>query len=327
MQTEELIGSKLNPYPGIDVSFIVVTYNSAGYIPAFLASIQKYMLGVSYEIIIVDNCSVDDTVPLIREQRPDAHIIENKTNAGFGAANNQGAEVARGDFLFLLNADTEMLDNGISEAIRYARTNGTAIIGPKTLGIDKILLTTWKECSSLNYHMWDLVTGALRLKRFFRPKSTGELQVEQEVEFLTGSAMLISRAAYEKLGLFDEQFFFTGEERDLCMRYTRAGLKLVYFPGWSILHYVSYGNPNSPFHYINWVKSSLKLARKHGGFLGYMMMSATLGLYSFSLAVFSTLKQLRDISHAENSNAAKISRRFLYWFLGMVSEKKVLSLK
>ena len=308
----------------MDVSIIMVTYNSAKYIPPCFDSIKKYMKGLSYEMIVVDNCSADETVSLVLDHWPNVLLIENKINVGFAAANNQAAFIARGDFLFLLNADTQLLDDGILDALRYAHDNGTAVLGPKTFGIEKVPLKTWKDDNSLYYHMLEIAAMALFLKRLFKSSQSAELDIEREVKFLTGSAMLISRKVYEQFGLFDERFFFMCEERDLCMRLTKSGLKLVYFPGWSIFHYVSYGNQNSPFHYVNWVKSSLKLARKHGGLAGYAFMIVTFGLYSVSYATTSTIKQLLDFSDPGKSCVARTSRNLLYWYLGFLSEKNLL---
>ena len=310
----------------MDVSVIIVTYNSAKFIPACFESFARFMQGINYEIIVVDNKSSDSTLAIIRERWPEVRIIENNFNAGFAAANNQGACIARGDYLFLLNADTEILDNGIEKALRFARANNIAILGPKTFGPGRILLKTWKEFNSLYFHMADLLSGALLLNRYFNSGRSAAESAPRLVKFLTGSAMLISKNAYQRLGLFDEQFFFSGEERDLCMRFTTNGEKLSFFPDWSILHYVGHGESVSPFHYINWVKSSLKLARKHKGVLGYGLMVITLGIYSTSSALQATYKQMKagaDMQHRANNATA--CRRLLYWFLGLMSEEKAMN--
>lgn len=309
----------------MDVSIIMVTYNSAKYIQRCFESIKKYMNEVSYEIIVVDNSSSDETISLLHDHWPEAKVIENNFNAGFAVACNQGALVAQGDFLFLLNADTELLDNRVGEAVSYARVNGTAVIGPKTLGMGDVPLITWKKHNSLYLHMLDLASGALRVNRFFKSKQPALDDAVRNVAFLTGSALLISRSAYERLGLFDEQFFFTGEERDFCMRVTRSGLELVYYPAWTIRHDVGHGKSCSAFHHVNWVKSSLKLARKHGGFFGYTMMVITLGLYSLSLATLSSIRHILDFSNPDKTLIAKTYRRLLYWYFGLVSEQEVLS--
>src|SRR5262249_43371201 len=152
---------------------------------------------------------------------------------GFAAANNQGAELAYGRHLLLLNADTVLLDKNLAHALEYARTNGVAVLGPKMVSKDGTLQRTWDTHNSVGSYLRNLIGLAFFLRHFRREQDPVPSE-PMPVRFLVGAALLVSRDAWEEHGLFDERFFFCCEERDLCMRYALAGEQQVYFPGWLI---------------------------------------------------------------------------------------------
>ncbi len=137
--------------------------------------------------------------------------------------------------------------------------------------------------------------------------------------------MLIDRQAYKRFGLFDERFFFTGEERDLCMRYTNAGLNLAYFPGWSILHHVGSGDNRSCFHFINWIKSSRLLARKHGGLAGGALMYGAMHLYTLTYWLAVLFKSRTVPGDVARKRWASDCGRIFLWSIGLLSEESVLA--
>jgi GT2 family glycosyltransferase len=262
----------------------------------------------------------------LKHEYPQVRLIENSANVGFAGANNQAAAVAQGEYLFLLNADTELLDDGINEALRYARANRIAVLGPRTVGLAGTMLKTWDRHNSLFNYLWTILSGALFLKRFYSSDtqpSSPECPIP--VGFLVGSAMLIDRNVYQRLGLFDERFFFTGEERDLCMRYSKADLKLVFFPGWSIFHHVGSGDGQSCFHFVNWIKSSRLLARKHGGVAGWGLMYVAMLLYTLTYWLALQIKFLGSPADATRKRWMADCGRILFWSIGLLSEKAVLT--
>jgi len=317
----------------VDVSILIVTYNSKKYIVSCLNSIDRYCKGTEHEIIMVDNASSDGTADLVGSRYPNVQLLENQLNIGFGAANNQAALRAQGEFLFLLNADTELLDYGITLALAYARECGAAILGPRTFDGHGVQLRTCDKFNSVGRQISGYLSMALylgRIRSLFVPSdASADLNTycdrAEDVSFIVGSAMLIARSAYERYGLFDEEFFFTGEERDLCIRYRKAGLRLVYFPGWSILHYGGSGTPHSCFHVSSWIKSSLIIARKHGTMAERLLtwLSALLFLMSYCAAF--TLKSLKNRSREDMRHIAANYRRVLLWYWGLISEQRLLA--
>ncbi|AJE03245.1 glycosyltransferase family 2 protein [Geobacter pickeringii] len=310
----------------MDISIIIVTYNSERFIRACFDSLQAHVKGVTYEIIVIDNCSGDNTCELIRSYYPSVCLIENKENVGFGRANNQAAAVAQGEYLFLLNVDTRLLDDDIANALRYARDHSVAVLGPKTIGLAGTVLKTWDSRNSLVQYIGSILAGAFFVDRFITSDtSPSEPSQPLPVAFLVGSAMVIDRQAYQRLGLFDEQFFFTGEERDLCMRYFNAGLKLIYYPGWSIFHHVGSGDGQSRFHFVNWIKSSRQLARKHGGYWGALLMSAVIIIYTLTYWMAFLFKSVASPNDGKLRAWRSDIFRVLLWSIGLLNERTVLA--
>lgn len=245
------------------LSVIIVTYNSGDFICPCLRSLHAACAGLETELIIVDNGSSDRTLESVREEWPGATILRNVTNRGFAAANNQGARASRGDFLLLLNADTVLLDENLCSAIEYAERQDVGMLGPRMVGADGALQRTWDIRNSVSSYLSDILSLAAPSRRLRGEAPPAPLD-PVPVRFLVGAALLISRAAYKRYGLFDERFFFCCEERDLCLRFASAGVRLIYFPQWSIVHHGGEGSRASRFHLDNWIKASFLFTDKHG---------------------------------------------------------------
>src|ERR1043165_1957611 len=103
----------------VTLSIIIVNWNTRDITRDCLRSIGEHVRGLSYEVIVVDNASSDGSAEMIRREFPDARLIANDTNLGFGRANNQAMRVARGDFFFLLNSDTVIFDDAVQRLINF----------------------------------------------------------------------------------------------------------------------------------------------------------------------------------------------------------------
>jgi GT2 family glycosyltransferase len=306
----------------VDVSFIIITYNSENFIRPCLESIYRNTVRLQYEVIVVDNASKDRTVPILRAEYPRIRLIINRENRGFAAANNQAVPLAKGNYLLLLNADTELLDEGLSDALDFARSNNVAILGPKTFGIGNLPLKTWKEHNTIIHHAAGLLQGAFHLQKLFRPAPI-KYDRQRKVEFLVGAALLVDRTVAVRYGLFDERFFFNGEDLDLGMRYSRAGLTIVYFPKWTIFHHVHAGISLSIFHYITWIKADLILAQKHGGITARCMMKAVFFVYTISIIFSLLIKCVADPRNNEKRRVASDFHKIFLWLIGVVHESKI----
>jgi GT2 family glycosyltransferase len=184
-----------SPIPDPLVSLIVVTYNSAALLPAFFAALEQTTYA-RYEVLIVDNASQDGTAQLVAQQYPQAQLITNDQNLGFGRACNQGARAARGELLVFLNPDVIVTPGWLAILVRrVAEHPDAAIICPSTL-----------------YPKQAAPVAAMPV---------------EESAAVPGCAMLMPRAAWRALGGFDEQIFMYWEDTELCWR--------AWLLGWRVL--------------------------------------------------------------------------------------------
>lgn len=191
----------------MDVSVIIVTYNSGETIAACLASVQSQQ-GVSVEIIVVDNASADDTTKIVRGLGGNFQLLANRDNVGFGRANNQGFGVSRGRFIYLLNPDARLAEPDglvrLCRALEEHRDWGLA--GTRIISADG-----QTDCGGATRY-----PGAQRVRRDFS-------RLPGTIAWIQGASMFFPRAVYEQLGGFDEDYFLYCEETDLCLRLREKG--------------------------------------------------------------------------------------------------------
>ncbi|MBW4613042.1 MAG: glycosyltransferase family 2 protein [Desmonostoc vinosum HA7617-LM4] len=230
----------MNQQP-ISVSIILVNYNGAEILPDCLNSIEKFIDIPSYEIIIVDNASSDGSVELIPEKFPEIRLVRQAENRGFGAGNNAGAKLARGEFLFFLNTDTVLTSNILPHLIELMQADPQiGIIGPKLLNRDGSLQISASPALGIKgeYKARKMHQDYLnKSEKFLIEQRFKEIQ---EVDIVVGAAFLIRSKLFDKLGGFDEKFFMYFEESDLCQRAQYQGYKIIYTPDVSLIHLHGY---------------------------------------------------------------------------------------
>lgn len=227
----------------IDVSIIVVNYNTREITLACLDSVYRETRDVGFEIILVDNGSEDGSVPAIRERFPQVSLIDAGRNLGFARANNLAAQQARGRYLCLLNSDTVVLDNAIGELVRFADRHPQAgAIGGRTFFPDMSLNpnscwaapTLWSTfCQAVG------LASLLPSSRIFNTEAMGgwDRSTTRRVEIVSGCFMLMAVGLWAQLGGFDTSFFMYGEDAELCIRVRQLGYSCLICPTARIVHY------------------------------------------------------------------------------------------
>lgn len=210
----------------IDISIIIVTYNSVAEIGACLQSILTTQDSLNIEVYVVDNNSKDDTVHLIEEKFSNVKVIKNNINAGFTIANNQAINFASGKYILLLNPDTVVKPNALQEMISFMANNqNCGICGPNL--IDEF----GNQARDLRF------TGILRLlmvilqihfleRRHLKPKKQ---------KALSGACLLIPKRIIEIVGLLDEKLFWC-EDIDYCLRVKKSGYDICRVSNAEVLH-------------------------------------------------------------------------------------------
>ncbi|MDP6503257.1 MAG: glycosyltransferase family 2 protein [Planctomycetota bacterium] len=223
--------------PTCDVSVIIVNWNLKDYLLEAIASVGETAGETSFEIIVVDNASEDGSVKAVREHFSDVRLIENDENLGFGAANNQGFEIAEGRYFLLLNNDARLLDGTLDSLVREMdAAPDIAICGGQLLNADGSLQNSFDNVPSL---ATELLNKAI-LRRIFPDRFPSKLQetsAPREVEVVIGAMMMIRGSVIDEIAGFDTGYFMFLEETDLCYRAALKGYRLVQFPGAKAIHH------------------------------------------------------------------------------------------
>jgi GT2 family glycosyltransferase len=226
----------------LDVSTIIVNWNTCEILRDCLASIYAKTRDVEFEVIVVDNASSDGSVNVVKSEFPQVILLENRGNLGFAAANNQGMAIAQGRYVLLLNSDTIVLGNAIDKAFAFADNHkNTAVVGCRVLNPDRTVQTTCFMFPSL---LNMLLSSSYLYKLFPKNKFFGREQMTwwnrndtREVDVVTGCFMLVRQKAIKQVGIMDERFFMYGEETDWCYRFKQAGWKILFTPNAEIIHF------------------------------------------------------------------------------------------
>lgn len=227
----------------MELSIIIVNYNVKAFLQNLVHSLQKAVSKINHEIIVVDNASDDGSVEFIREKFPQINLIVNQTNLGFSKANNVALKVSKGKFILLINPDTIVSEDTITEMIEFLNEHPDAgLASCKILNPDGSLQLACRRSFPGPWTSFCKVAGLSTLfpksKLFARYNLTFlDENSTYEVDAISGSFMMMKRDVYEKVGGFDEQFFMYGEDLDLCYRIQKNGYKVYYYPGTQIIHY------------------------------------------------------------------------------------------
>lgn len=191
------------------------------------------------EVVLVDNASGDGTPARVRERWPQVRLVEARENRGFGAGMNEAARHARGDVFLLLNPDAE-LPRGAGQRMMEAmqRLPGAEIIGFRQVDAQGKLQLVMGPPPTL---VWELGRRIVQRRLDAGDKRVATLldrafPVAREVPWVSGSALLIKRSAFERVGGFDERFFLYFEDIDLCLRVASSGGRVFYDPSLTLVH-------------------------------------------------------------------------------------------
>lgn len=226
------------------VDIILITYNSKAFIEKCLNSIfQNQNFQYKFNIVVIDNNSSDNTLELIKYFSNRIKIITNNTNIGFAAACNQGLSITNGKYIFLLNPDTILINDAIKIFIDFLEkgTNKNVwCVGSQLINENNKLMKSFGRYPNLI----DVFLEQLGIKTLFRKIPiikntfiTPYLKDPVIVPFILGCNMFIRRNIFEKVKLFNENFFLNYEEVELAWRAEKAGYKCMILPEAKILHY------------------------------------------------------------------------------------------
>ena len=252
------------------LSVIIVNYNVEYFLEQCLNSTFKALEGLEAEVFVVDNNSIDGSVDMVRQKFPQVHLIANVNNPGFSVANNQAIQLAKGDFILLLNPDTVVEEDTFKQVVDFMdSTPDAGGLGVKMVDGKGEFLPESKRGLPTPAVAFYKIFGISRL--FPNSKKFGKYHLSylnkdeiHEIEILSGAFMLMRKTALDKVGLLDETFFMYGEDIDLSYRLILGGYKNYYYPKTRIIHYKGESTKKSSVNYVFvFYNAMIIFAKKH----------------------------------------------------------------
>lgn len=242
------------------LSVVIVSYNVRAYLDECLESVQKALEGIEGEVFVVDNASTDDTLSVLPTKYAWVHFMANNENLGFSKANNIAIRQATGDYVLLLNPDTNVAPHTLREAVafmdKHPQAGGAGVMmlngdGTRAPESRRAIPTPW--------------VSALKMLGFTKRYYMSHLPWEEpcRIEVISGAFFFIRHEALDKIGLLDEDFFMYGEDIDLSYRLLKGGYENWYLP-FPITHYKGKSTRKTDYRYVHvFYQAMLIFFRKH----------------------------------------------------------------
>ena len=257
----------------MDVSIIVVNWNTKELLLACLKSIYGTTTGLDIEVIVVDNGSHDGSSQAIKENFPQAKLIQNFENKGFAKANNQALSIALGHYILLLNSDALLTDGSLKNLINFMdKTPVAGIAACQYINSDGSKQNSFDNFPTLTTELLNkTLLKTLFPKKY--PSKKKEYYVPMEVESVIGACMLVRKEAITQVGMLDEDYFFFMEETDWCFRMHKAGWKVYHLPEIKVYHLQGQSKEKDPSKaWIEYYRSSYIFFKKHRSIFYYFTL-------------------------------------------------------
>lgn len=286
------------------VSIIIINYRQKDFTEKCIKSIYENIKSYPFEVIVINN-SIEDDLSYLQTEFTDLTVINNINN-GYSQANNTGVNYSKGEYLFFLNADTEIKSDFIGNFIEEFKYKNFGAAGLKLYNTDETFqLSFWKENTFFNE------IKNKKEEKYFKEKNLEYINKKEnqfnnvkEVEWATGAAFIIKKEVFINAGQFDEDYFLFYEDADLCKRLNDRDLPVYFFPFCKIIHYKG-ENVNKEFKsssYFYSKQSQLLYYKKHNNFLNNLLLRVYL-FSKFTLLYVLTFKKI-------NLDIVKLTLRF-----------------
>jgi hypothetical protein len=252
----------------VKLSIIVVNTNEWHVLRTCLRSVFEQTNGIDFELIVVDNASTDGTKEEVAAEFPGVKLVANPENLGFAASNNRGIRQSVGEYILLLNPDTEVLDGAIQKTVQFMEEHPNAGIagcrlqfadGSLQRSVSSFPSVLRQFCHASFIYLLFAGSTMIRGNSLIRFDYTSD----EEVDCVLGAYFMFTRKVLQTVGLLDEQFYMYSEEVDYCYRAKSAGFGVWYTPRARVVHH--WGGINSTSRRgIAWLHASqMLLFQKH----------------------------------------------------------------
>ncbi len=238
----------------MDISIIIVNWNSAAFLRECLRSIYSTANGLQFEVIVIDNASFDGSDLMVRREFPAVQFIQGRKNLGFAGANNTAFAHSSGRNVLFLNPDTELTGNALEVMCSALDTTLDAgVVGCKLLNTD---LSVQSVCIQAFPSILNQTLNSEFLRALF-PKSSlwGSRPLfvpsnqPSAVDSVSGACLMIRRIVFEQVGQFNTDYFMYAEDRDLCYKVARAGWRTYFVGDATVIHHGGRSSSQRPNHF------------------------------------------------------------------------------
>ncbi len=240
-----------------DVTVSIVNWNTRDELRECLKSVLAQDGSVTFEVNVVDNASTDGSVEIVRSEFGDrVNLIENATNTGFAAAQNISLRQARGRYVFLTNPDCRLLtEDVLRRMVQFMDASpDIGMVGPRIVNPDGSLQYSARRFPTMLAAGFrhTLLGKLFPNNRFVRRYMMTDWAHDRvaDVDWLSGSALMVRRATIDRIGMLDERFYMYVEDVDWCKRAHLAGWRVVYFPEVTVSHRIGAASDQKPIEMI-----------------------------------------------------------------------------
>lgn len=280
----------------MDLSIIIVNYNTLELTKACIESIRCHTKDLVYEIIVVDNASKDGSEEFFSMMK-DITFVESGDNLGFGRANNLGFDHSSGRYLLMLNSDTIIENDILTRMVKHFDSL------PENVACLGSLLVHADRCPSYSfgyYKLWQEEFG-----KNVEGRNANNIEgYQQEVDYVSGADLFVRRNVANTLGLFDPNFFMYYEDMELGYRYRKAGYKSIVVNEHGIIHLEGASSKSSYRKICIITKSYLLYLRKTLSYGEYciarfcIMVRRTLTVWHYRWSLMDSLNYIKLLINA-----------------------------
>ena len=292
------------------ISIIIINYNTSRLLLQCVDSIEKHVKGVDYEIIVADNASSKEELGLLRDDKRFT-LLELDTNVGFGKANNAAAQLAKGNYLLLLNPDTVLMNDAVALLSQYMDSHQkTGICGGNLYDADFHPAHSFHRIYPSFLSELDFAAGQLYRKIRFRRNSQFNHSTRPiKVAMITGADLMIRKNIWNELQGFDKSFFMYGEDADLCKRCKKLGYEVIAIPEAHIQHLEGKSFIESESHCRRILDGRFTYFNKHYSVL-YNKLTDAMNILSLNIAVFIYRIRRNEPATTKFSNRLRIYKEY-----------------
>jgi GT2 family glycosyltransferase len=255
---------------GLDLSIIIVSWNVRKLLANCLQTIDSGRGELNLEVIVVDAGSVDGSPEMLREQFAWVNLVARSDNVGFPKGNNIGIERARGRHIMLLNPDTEVIGDALSQMVAYLNQHlDVGVVSGMLINPDGSIQSSRRRFPTFGTAVFESTWfEPYAPHSLIRDYYAEDLPLDEpvDVDWLTGASLMVRHEVIDEVGLMDEAYFMYSEELDWCRRIKDAGWRIVFLPSAEIIHHVGKSSEQAIVQrHINFNKAKLRYFRKYHG--------------------------------------------------------------